>query len=67
MNENTTKAPNEEQIRSCLRCGKPVRIVQVDKYTDFCTEVMPKKWDAEHLTLVVYYEMHHPNCEPVSK
>lgn len=63
MNQATEKAPNEEQIRECLRCGKPVRIVQADKESDFCTEVLPKRWDAEPGTLVVYYEMHHPNCE----
>ena len=50
-------APNEEGIRPCLRCGKPVRIVQADKESTFCTEVMPKKWVAEDKTLVVYYEM----------
>lgn len=63
MKEDTAKAPNEEQIRNCLRCGKPMRVVQVDKDNTFQVEVMPKKWDGEHQTLVVYYEMHHPNCE----
>ena len=59
--KSETFDPQAEGIRDCLRCGKKIRVVNV-KGEDFQVEVDAKGWEAEHLTLVVKYEMHAQNC-----
>ena len=62
IGNNKKPDPTDEGIRNCLRCGKPTRIIEVDRET-FHVEINPVGWDAEHQRLVVKYDMHHPNCE----
>lgn len=53
--------PQAEGIRTCLRCGKKIRVVSV-RGESFQVEIDPKQWEAEHLTLVVKYDMHFQYC-----
>ena len=53
--------PQAEGIRDCLRCGKKIRVVNVEG-KDFQVEVDAKGWGAEHQTLVVKYDMHSQHC-----
>lgn len=53
--------PQAEGIRPCLRCGKKIRIVNV-RGESFQVEIDAKQWGAEHLTLVVKYDMHSQYC-----
>ena len=54
-------APEVEGIKSCIRCGKPLRVIEV-KGESFQVEVAPVEWDAELGRLVVKYDMHFPTC-----
>lgn len=53
--------PRAEGIRDCLRCGKKIRVVNV-RGESFAVEIDAKQWEAEHLTLVVKYDMHFQYC-----
>ena len=59
-------APNEEGVRACLRCGKPIRIVEGNGNEAFCVEVNPVELGAEYGVLVVKYGMHFENCKKES-
>ena len=63
---NEKLAPNEEGIRACLRCGKPIRIVEGNGNEAFCVEVNPAELGAEYGKLVVKYDMHFKNCKKAS-
>ena len=55
-------APEVEGIKPCIRCGKPLRVIEV-KGESFQVEVAPVEWDAEYKRLVVKYDMHFPTCD----
>ena len=53
--------PRAEGIRNCLICGKKIRVIEVEG-NSFQVEPDAKQFDAEHLTLIVKYDMHHQHC-----